>query len=177
MPTPKWTQDIRQGNFEAAEDDLTNKAAQKIIPAIEQSYWSAQVNAAVDKIDQQAGPYTKYCKLEATQKVQQDMQQGRIQGPQQLVDSYSNHLNQGIQEFKSAVKPGHARPGAGVSDGAGNYVMFNHYEPPSPQELNDYVAGRNKVVQDQKQDGPMTGVYQQRTETPMETLEKLTARR
>lgn len=133
---PRWVQHIRSGQFDQAEQELSAGAAQRAHDALV----GQQVNDAVGQALQNAGPYGRYCHLGALQRVEREMQQGRIQSPQQLVQAYRSALDGEVQDFKREMRPGYQR---------------STYEPytPADVEVRDYVADRRAQQEALKEEG------------------------
>src|SRR5690242_13499911 len=98
---PGFVQKIRSGDFAGAQDELANAAYERVV--------RDQVNSSIEQINQQAGPYSKYVREQAAQRVNEAYQQGKIQTPQDLVTHYEHAIHQEVETFKSAVRPGYMR--------------------------------------------------------------------
>lgn len=129
---PGFVQKIRSGDFAGAQDELANAAYDKIV--------AGQVNAEVARINEEAGPYSKYVRESAAQKVHEAYQQGKIQTPQDLVNTYQHAIHQEVETFKNAVRPGYMR---------------TESEPylPADQEIRDYIAERRQRQAELKEEG------------------------
>jgi hypothetical protein len=117
---PKWTQAIRQGDFAAAEAELTNAAATQV-----------HFHNEMARIQSEAGEYGRYVALPVAERIQQEAQQGRITNPQQLLQSYERAVTEEVRNFRAQVRPGYMR---------------SETEPytPADQEVRDYVADRKQ---------------------------------
>ena len=129
---PRWVESIRTGNFDAAQEDLTNAAYERVV--------GAQVNAECQRITQAAGPYAKYVQNDAIQAVHQAVQAGKVQTPSDLVSTFERAMSRAIDAFKQDVRPGYLR---------------TESEPytPADQEVRDYITERKQHQQHLKDEG------------------------
>ena len=123
---PTWVNKIRSGQFDAAADELTSAAAQRVNDTL----IAQQVNAEVARINTEAGELGKYCVADAQQRVQQAYNQGKISSPGALVDAYRSAMQESISEFRTQWD--HARspysPGIPADESVREYVQSRRAE-------------------------------------------------
>lgn len=99
-----WVNAIRQGDFAQAEEDLSNAAAQRLLPLVEQRYMQAQLAQEEARIDSRVGAVSRYVKTEVMQDLQQAIAQGKVQSPSDLIARYDHSMQTRVAEFKNRFR-------------------------------------------------------------------------
>lgn len=141
--TPKWVENIRQGNFDAVSEEFTQAAAQRVT--------AAQVNQQIEQITANAGPYARYvsaeAQLKAAHNIQQAIAQGRSVTPQTVLAEYNQTLRAELKNFRDSVNPGHGREAITINGGT-----LETYQP-SDESVRSFVRERNERSEEMKARG------------------------
>jgi hypothetical protein len=129
---PPAFQAIREGRFEAAQDELTSQAAAKI--------QHAQMLDEAQQITAGAGPFARYCAPAAAARIDAEMRQGRFTTPAQVTQAYREALESEIETFRREIRPGYQRD------------MYNSGNI-ADQEVRDYVQERQNRSEALKAEG------------------------
>jgi hypothetical protein len=140
MSTPRWTEAIRNGDFQAAEDDISLAVGQRLLPRLQQAAETAQVMEEVNRANAEAGPYHRYVQVSVLGKLNNDVVSGKIQTPSQFANAYKQLVNEEVQTFRNEVRPGYMR---------------SESEPylPADKEVRDYIADRRATQLHLKEEG------------------------
>ena len=127
-----WADALKYGDIDSAEELLTERTAQRIIPHLQQIAAGQQALEQVNQITNEAGAYSQYVMPKVAERVQQDLVNGAIKTPQDFVGRYRDLLHEEIGRFRQEVRPGYERSG------------YTPYQP-ADQEVRDYIAERQAL--------------------------------